>query len=557
MTEAGDITLALVIGDPLGGRDAARRSPAGRFEGWTEVVTVGHAPRYFAGGADVPPEPGMRRPTPVESWAQTTADYLVFIPADCRLAADAHAAIHEMIRHNPSVDFAYFDSSGYDLSDPGRLAEPCHRPGYSPERLRAQMYLGEVFMVSRSVADATTTAEIEPDAIAAPLTHEAAMALTAASATIGHIPRSLYRTPEGRPPVEAAVALSDPAERLARHQRRLDRSGFPAKSRLRDGAEHIIHLEPALPATPPVSIIIPTNGSQREIDGRPTVLCLQAIDSVIENTSYPDYELVLVVTPGAPTDLATQVVSTIDSHRPDRQPTVRFCRDDRRFNFSNACNRGAVAADGDYLVFLNDDTIIDSADWLQRMVMYASRPDIGAVGARLHYGNGRIQHAGIWTRGGHPSHRYERFPADHPGYLDSLVVPQNCLAVTGACLAVAADKFRQAGGFSPRFPSSFNDVDLCLKLDDLGYRTVVDPDVVLTHFEASSRDPKIDEWELALLHERWRSLIVDDPYDNPHHLAPESEEFPPPDPMVTEQKRLAGQVDFLPRIWPRTPLVVD
>ncbi len=581
MTGDGTPTVALVIcperSDPSG-----RSGPAALdrrwddLDGWTEVVVVdrggdvGREPSFDASGLPGGPQPtpdagaATRRPRPVESWEATGAEHLVFVPADCMLAVDAFDVIHDMIVHNPGVDFAYFDSTGYRTGDPVRLAEPHHRPGYSPDRLRAQMYLGEMFLVSRSVAESASARSTGIDAtITAPPSHESAMTMTALSGTIAHIPHLLFLVPLAASGESAAQPVSStviaqvpnaPVSAAAAAQRLLDETGFPARVRADAAGDDLIRFDPELVSPPSVSIIMPTNGSQRTIDGRPTVLCLQAIDSVIAKTSHPDYELVLVVTPGAPPDLAAQVLSTVDAHPPNRQPTIRFCRDDRPFNFSNACNRGAVAATGEFLVFLNDDTVVETGNWLERLTMYGFQPDIGAVGARLHYGNGRIQHAGIWTRGGHPSHRYERCPADHPGYMDSLLVPQNCLAVTGACLAVSAEKFRLVGGFSPEFPSSYNDVDLCLKLDDLGHRTVVDPEIVLTHYEASSRDPKIDDRELALLHERWRSVITDDPYDNPHHLAPQSEEYPAPDPFVTEQKRRAGLIDFLPRLWPRPRL---
>ena len=586
MTGTDTPTLALVICANRPGRSSGE--PLDRrwddLAGWTEVVVVdGDAepgsvlapdPGVDAGpdadgvpAAEHPgPRPGadvsLRRPLPVAGWWATRSEHLVFVPEDCIVAPDAFDVIHDLIVHNPGVDFAYFDSTGYHAADPVRLAEPHHRPGYSPDRLRAQMYLGDMFLVSRPVAEAAEMKQGAPHAtVTAPPTHESVLTMAALSGAIAHVPRMLYRVPLPEPahPVEErrpATAPPSISNRTA-GQRILDETGFPARVRAAAADDGILRFDPEMVTKPSVSIIMPTNGSQRSIDGRPTVLCLQAIDSVIAKTSYPDYELVLVVTPGAPPDLAAQVLSTVDAHSPNLQPTIRFCRDDRPFNFANACNRGAVAAAGEFLVFLNDDTVVDTENWLQRLTMYGSRPDIGAVGARLHYGNGRIQHAGIWTRGGHPSHRYERFPADHPGYMHSLLVPQNCLAVTGACLGVANDKFRQVGGFSPEFPSSFNDVDLCLKLDDLGYRTVVDPEILLTHYEASSRDPKIDDWELALLHERWRSIITDDPYDNPHHLAPRSEEYPAPDPFVTEQKRLAGLIDFMPRVWPRPRLTAE
>jgi GT2 family glycosyltransferase len=492
-------------------------------------------------------QPGWASVITIDRWESVTADVVLFMPSDCRLAPDTHSVLHELFVHNPRVDLVYFDSAEQTMAG----AEARHRPGYSPERLRAQQYLGPVFATSRSLAEM-----VDPTA---PLDHADALELASRARSVAHVPRIQYSTPlaagsgdHGRSGRSSGTLAADG------HQARLDAERFPASARPRqlESGETVVELMPALDDHPKVSIVMPTNGASRDIDGRPTELCTQAIDTIVGSSTYPDYEIVVVVTPGAPDDLVGRIADTVNRHPQHRRPFVRFCHDNRPFNFSNACNRGAVAASGSVLVFCNDDTVVDTASWLERLVMYATRPDIGAVGARLHYGDGTIQHAGIWTRGGHPTHRYERFAGDHPGYLDSLAVPQNCLAVSGACLAVQAEKFRAVGGFCPRFPSSYNDVDLCLKLADAGWRTVLDPGTVLTHYEASSRDPGIDEWEMALLHERWRSVLIADPYDNPNHLAPGSDEFPPPDATVTTQRQRAGLIDHPPRIIPLPRLTI-
>ncbi|MEL6982746.1 MAG: hypothetical protein AAFO29_10020, partial [Actinomycetota bacterium] len=109
----------------------------------------------------------------------------------------------------------------------------------------------------------------------------------------------------------------------------------------------------------------------------------------------------------------------------------------------------------------------------------------------------------------------------------------------------------------PAFPSSYNDVDLCLKLDALGHRTVVDPAVVITHYEASTRDPSIEDWELDLLHQRWRRVLIADPYDNPQHLTPGAEEYPPPDPVVLVGGPSIGRYRHPARVWKRTGPVAD
>jgi GT2 family glycosyltransferase len=224
-------------------------------------------------------------------------------------------------------------------------------------------------------------------------------------------------------------------------------------------------------------------------------------------------------------------------------------REDRPFNFAQACNLGAVRSRGEVLVFLNDDTEIIQPDWLERLVMYATRPDVGAVGAKLLYGDRRIQHAGTWARHGNPHHRYVGYRWDHPGYLAALTTAQNCLAVTAACLAVERSKFADVGGFATRFPLAYNDVDLCLKLSRSGYRTVVDCATTVIHHESSSRDPSVADWEFDLLRDRWGPVLDNDPYDNPNHSAHGVDEYPPTPVGLTDLRRSDG-ADYRARAWP-------
>ena len=192
----------------------------------------------------------------------------------------------------------------------------------------------------------------------------------------------------------------------------LERTGFPATASRNPDWPGIIDLAPALVDLPPVSVIIPTGGTRRAVAGIDTLLAEQAVATLA------------AVTPTTrPTASRSWPCSTANADD-DLGPTgstwlpgpSRFLavRDHRPFNFAMACNLGAVRASGEVLVFLNDDTEIAQPEWLQRLVMYATRPDIGAVGAKLLYGDGRIQHAGTWSRHGNPHHRYVGYRARPP-----------------------------------------------------------------------------------------------------------------------------------------------
>ncbi len=443
-------------------------------------------------------------------------DAVVLIGSGCRLEKRALAAMVNVVIGNPRIDLIYGDS----IVESSHGSRPELRPGYSPDRLAGQSYLGGVIAVRRRLWDAVV--DRRPAEPATLTGHRRLMALARAARAVAHVPRPLYR--------HSAIAIEPPSRP-----------------------------EPLAANESSVSVIIPTNGTRRRVRGRDVCLVHQAVASIIDRRGRaegpsPKLELVVVTTPGIDDTVVAELRQLAAAHGDDRIAALRIVHDDRPFNFSNACNRGAVMAGGGVLVFLNDDTEVITADWLDRLVAWTADPAIGAVGARLYYDDGTIQHNGLWTRGGHPAHRYEGREADGRGHLGSLTVAQNCLAVTGACLAVRAELFHRVGGFSPVFPSSYNDVDLCLKLLDHGYRTVIDPAIELFHFEASSRDPSISGEEMAVLHDRWRSVLNHDPFDNPNFDAPGSEEFPLP--MVDGLAVLRDhEVERPPvRVWPLEPL---
>jgi GT2 family glycosyltransferase len=243
-----------------------------------------------------------------------------------------------------------------------------------------------------------------------------------------------------------------------------------------------------------------------------------AVESLVEHTTYTNFEVVIVLDEASEQELGHDL-RILDTR-------VRVVQDNRPFNFSGSCNLGSVFAIGDVLLFLNDDTEIIQGDWIQRLVMYAQQPDIGPVGAKLLYADERIQHAGIWSRHGGPGHRYPGFRRDHPGHMGSLFTAQNCMGVTGACLAVERHKFEQVGGFSLSFPLNFNDVDLCLKLFSRGFRSVVDCGTEVVHLESASRNPSVKPGEYELLRDRWSEFLDQDFWDNPNHTGHGVQEFP-------------------------------
>ena len=202
---------------------------------------------------------------------------------------------------------------------------------------------------------------------------------------------------------------------------------------------------------------------------------------------------------------------------------VAVLSDPAPFNFAALCNAGASLGSAPLLVFLNDDTAVRSPDWLAQLSLAAARPEIGAVGAKLLYADGRLQHAGISLGIGETAGHFGAGAADlDAGWAGRHNLPHETSAVTGACLAVERRKFEAVGGFnSEHLPIELNDVDLCLRLGERGWKSVCLSQISLFHEELASRGGakfrllKVHAKERKYFVDRWRSIIRDDPYFHP------------------------------------------
>jgi glycosyltransferase involved in cell wall biosynthesis len=237
----------------------------------------------------------------------------------------------------------------------------------------------------------------------------------------------------------------------------------------------------------------------------------------------------------------------------EQQIGARVVRDEGAFNFSRLINRGASAARGEVLAFLNNDIEAEEPGWLREMASHVVRRGIGAVGARLWYPDGTLQHGGvILGLGGVAGHAFPRIPRGHPGYFNRAWLQQNCSAVTAACLLVRKDVFKKAGGFDEtNLPVSFNDVDFCLRLRAAGYENVWTPYANLIHRESASRGHQRTPEEQAQFmreatetQQKWGSQLLSDPFYNPNltlNLPGFELAFPPRLPEVANGRR-ASQV---------------
>jgi GT2 family glycosyltransferase len=444
-------------------------------------------------------------------------ELVAFVAPGDRLHPDAVGRVLTITASD--VDLVYTDE---DEIDPrGRTTNPFYKPGWSPDRLRCQPYTGRLGAMRRRVV--LDIGGLRPG-LAGAEEHDLVLRLTEQAGRVVHVPEVLYHRAI---PVEPEPVLSDPSRRaISEH---LERTGFAATVEA-DGETGVFQLRPALPDHPLVSVVIPTAGRSRMVHGSPLNLVVNCVESIVKRSTYPNYEIVCVI--GDDADEATR--AALAQLGGDR---LRFVPNPGAFNYSRAINRGAVHARGDFLLLLNDDTQLITPDWIESMLMFAREETVGAVGAKLVFSDGRIQHAGIIAVGrGGPGHPYYGFPSGHRGYADNLLVPAEYLAVTGACMLTRRESFETVGGLTTSLPLNYNDIDYCLKLRHQGLRIVYSPGARLYHFELSSRvSGRVEPQELELLNDRWGNVLEHDPFYNPNFLP--STDFLPPIRNVDEARR--------------------
>lgn len=321
---------------------------------------------------------------------------------------------------------------------------------------------------------------------------------------IGHLDEPLLIGKAGM-----LMSVNDEVAILERH---LQRRGYPAGKVLAElpGRYRLVYGHEEKPM---VSIIVPTK------DQLP--MLLRCITSLLEKTRYPNFE-VLIVDNNSETPEAREWLDGVDKMKSDK---VRVLRYPHPFNYSAVNNMAAREARGDYLLLINNDTAILREDWLDALMNHGQRPEVGVVGAKLLYPNGKIQHAGVILG--------LRGPADHPfigregddaGYMQRMQVDQNLSAVTAACLLIRKSIYDQVGGLDESFKVSYNDVDLCLKVRESGYLIVWTPHSVVMHVGNVSQnnvDPaKVEAKrhrfmaEQDAIYEKWLPQIARDPAYN-------------------------------------------
>ena len=434
-------------------------------------------------------------------------DFIVFSDCDDVLAKEALYEFASLLNDRPELDFIYSDED--KLTEDGqRRHSPFFKPDWSPDTFMCLMYTNHLAAYRRTKVLETGLLRSQFDG-----TQDYDFTLRFMEHTdnrkVGHVPKVLYHWRERKGSIAVdmkAKPYAVEAMRLMKEEM-LKRRGIKGRvSFINDISQYRVVYD--APDKALISIIIPSKDHPE--------LLKTCIDSVMVNAAGISYEIIIV-------DNGSDDVHRAETEAYIKDKPVRYLYEPAPFNFSAMCNRGAAAASGNFLMFLNDDIEVITRDWLAVMAGAASQAHIGAVGAKLLYPNSpEIQHLGITNLQIGPSHSLMGFNDHHLFYFGRNRADYDWLAVTAAALMVEKTKFDQVGGFDETLGIAYNDVELCFRLYEAGYYNTVRNDVIMYHYESASRgvddisDEKMKRLlaERGILYDKHPDLAQKDPFYN-------------------------------------------
>ncbi len=437
-----------------------------------------------------------------------SGNYIALLDHDDELAPAAFYFVALELNRNPHLQLLYSDEDKLDKR--GRRSDPYFKPDWSPD-----LFLGQNYVSHLGVYDAGLVRKVGgfrknfEGAQDHDLTLRCVERIDAAQ--IHHIPRLLYHWRADDLSTASFAEAKPYAQESARRavQEHLDRIGVAASVE----PHHNIYLRVkyALPVNPPlVSIVIPTRDR--------AALLRKCIESILEKTEYPNYKVIVIDNESSEPETQQYFASLNGNDRVEVQAIAG------PFNYSKLNNRGVDLADGSFVALLNNDLEVIKRSWLGELVGQALRSEIGAVGARLWYPDGTIQHGGvILGAGGIAGHAHSGIRSE-ASYFSRAHLTQNLSAVTAACVLIKRNLYLQLGGFDEvNLPIAFNDVDFCLRLRQAGFSIVWTPHAELYHHESASRgleDTTTKQVrflaEIDYMREKWANALTSDPFYNPN-----------------------------------------
>jgi O-antigen biosynthesis protein len=427
--------------------------------------------------------------------AAARGEWIALLDHDDLLEPDALYRTVELLQDNASVDLVYSDED--KLTETG-FDSPLLKPDWSPDFFLSYNYLCHFITVRRLLVEEVGGFRSAFDGAQ---DYDLLLRVTEKTQRIQHVARVLYHWRRSATSTSDNIRRKPEALEAGKTaiNEALDRRGEKAHATV-DWPTHAYRVKRDIPAPQKIAIFIPVRDN--------VALLARCVSSIVENTSYEDYEIVIVDNDSTSDEARDYFAST--PHR-----VLKF---HGPFNFSAINNFAVGQTSAPWLLFLNNDIEVIAPDWLTIMAEHVQRREVGAVGPRLLYPDNTIQHAGVVVGvGGIAESSFRHFPADAPGVARQLQVTRNYSAVTGACLLTRRDVFDEVRGFDEeQLPVTFNDVDLCLKMRRAGYLVVYTPFAALYHHESATRKPALEPRETQVMQERWAEVLARDPYYNPN-----------------------------------------
>lgn len=411
------------------------------------------------------------------------------------------------------ADYIYCDETTFKNSDINKMLTMHFKPDYAIDNLRANNYICHFSVFHRQLLDGDELFRTKYDGSQ---DHDMILRLTDKAKKVVHVPKLMYywRSHAGSVAsgIQAKTYAVDAAKgAVAEHLRKHGYEHFKITSTR--AFETIFKISYQIIGNPKISIVIANKDHEADLR--------RCLASIFEKSTYDNYE-VIVVENNSETPEIWKYYEELKENE-----GVKIVTYQGGFNYSAVNNLGVEAAEGEYILLLNNDTQVITVNWMEELLMYAQRQDVGAVGAKLYYGDKTIQHAGVvlglgaHRTAGHSHYMQHR---ENLGYMGRLCYAQNVSAVTGACLLVSKELFEKAGGLDESFAVSLNDVDFCIKLREMGYLNVFTPFAELYHYESVSRGlddqgekAKRYNEESARFRDKWKAVLEKgDPYYNPN-----------------------------------------
>lgn len=444
-----------------------------------------------------------------------TGDYIGLFDHDDILHPMALAKVMMRIAET-DADMIYTDENSFHNHYSDAFL-PHYKPDYSPDTLRSYNYICHFTVFSRKLFEKTGYFDSQFDGSQ---DYDYILRLTENAKKIEHIPEILYywrahsnsvaSDLQAKPyTIEAAKGA------LRNHLNRLGLRGTVTDSSVLSTYK----IDYEILGEPKISILIPNKDHIEDLE--------TCINSILKKSTYANYEIIIIEN-NSERDSTFAYYDFLKKHE-----KIRIAYWKHEFNYSAINNFGEQQAMGDYILLLNNDVEIITPNWMEEMLMFAQRKDVGAVGAMLYYPDDTIQHAGvIYGLGGVAGHSHKYFKRGEVGYAYRLTIAQNLSCVTAACLLIKKSIYEEVGGLEERFRVAFNDIDFCMKVRKAGYLNVFTPYAELYHYESKSRgvedtEEKIKRFqgEINLFRSRWEEeLEMGDPYYN-KNLTLDREDF--------------------------------